>query len=202
MNVQKISIYSTFPLLLLSAFISGGGVMVAELTSAKLISNYYGNSLYVWSAVLAITLGGLAAGYFFGGYFSSLKERSIILRICLLITALLMFFMPFIASLIMEITINISMKSGIVVSCLVFLFPVLFCFGMVSPLIIGVIEQRINQPGIVSSIVYSVSTIGGILLTFLTGYFFIPLCGLENTCLIIGCLLGLAFILTWLGTNK
>ena len=49
------------------AFIEGGSVMAIELLGAKMLAIYYGNSLYVWTSVLSITLAGLAAGYFAGG---------------------------------------------------------------------------------------------------------------------------------------
>ena len=44
--------------------------MAAELLGAKMLAPYFGSSLYVWATVLAITLGGLAAGYFMGGILS------------------------------------------------------------------------------------------------------------------------------------
>lgn len=199
---QKINIYSGFRLLLIAGFISGGVVMAAELMSAKIIAVYYGNSLYVWSAVLAITLGGLASGYFAGGYLSEHKNRKVMLLANIFIAAVLMLCMPFVSSLIMESTLKMSLKTGIVVSSMVFVFPPLCCFGMVSPLIIGEIEQKIKDAGRVSGIVYSISTIGGILFTFLTGYFFIPLFGLKATSYIMGLLLGLSFVLALAGTKE
>jgi len=44
--------------------------MAIELLGAKILAIYYGNSLYVWTSVLGITLAGLAAGYFAGGFVS------------------------------------------------------------------------------------------------------------------------------------
>jgi MFS family permease len=202
MSDQKINIYSSFRLLLVSGFISGGVVMAVELLSAKIIAAYYGNSLYVWSAVLAITLGGLATGYFIGGFLSGHKKRRTSLLGSLLIVSILIYSMPFLSSLIMEATLGISLKTGIVISSLVFVFPPLCCFGMVSPLIIGEMEQKINEAGKVSGIVYSISTAGGILFTFLTGYLFIPFYGLKVTCAIMGSLLVISFFLALTGTKK
>jgi predicted membrane-bound spermidine synthase len=202
MNEKKLNIYSYFWLLLLAGFISGGAVMAVELLSAKIIAAWYGNSLYVWSAVLAITLGGLATGYFLGGYLSLKNNRRFILLAALIAVSLLVFLMPVISSMIMESTLKISLKTGIVISCLVFVFPPLLCFGLVSPLIIGVIEQRINEPGKVSGIVYSISTVGGILFTFLTGYFFIPYCGLKQTSYIMGISLTVSFFLAFAGSKN
>ncbi len=38
-------------LILLLAFIEGGGVMHLELCGAKILSPYFGTSIYVWAAV-------------------------------------------------------------------------------------------------------------------------------------------------------
>ncbi len=54
--------------LYLVAFIEGASVMAIELAGAKMIAPFFGTSLYVWASVLAVTLGGLAAGYFAGGW--------------------------------------------------------------------------------------------------------------------------------------
>jgi hypothetical protein len=40
------------------AFIEGGALMAVEIVGAKLVGPYYGSSLYVWAAVLGLTLGG------------------------------------------------------------------------------------------------------------------------------------------------
>jgi len=49
------------------SFFEGAAVMATELCGSKLIAPYFGSSLYVWAAVIAITLGSLATGYFYGG---------------------------------------------------------------------------------------------------------------------------------------
>ena len=54
----------------LLSFIEGASVMAAELLGAKMLAPYFGSSLYVWASVLAITLGGLAVGYYVGGILS------------------------------------------------------------------------------------------------------------------------------------
>ena len=46
-----------------------------ELIGAKMLAPYFGSSLYVWATVMAVTLGGLALGYFTGGFFAE-KNRN------------------------------------------------------------------------------------------------------------------------------
>ena len=72
-----------------------------------------------------------------------------------------------------------NIKLGIVISSLCFVFPPLVCFGMVSPLIIRLISREVNEVGNSVGTIYSISTLGGILTTFLFGFFFIPKMGLD-----------------------
>ncbi|HRD40758.1 MAG TPA: fused MFS/spermidine synthase, partial [Bacteroidia bacterium] len=81
------------------SFFEGAAVMATELCGSKLIAPYFGSSLYVWAAVIAITLGSLAAGYFYGGKLSEKNDRVKKLSLVLLIAALYMGAMPFIANL-------------------------------------------------------------------------------------------------------
>ena len=53
--------------LLILAFVEGAAVMAVELLGAKMSAVYFGNSLYVWTSVLMVTISGLAIGYFIGG---------------------------------------------------------------------------------------------------------------------------------------
>ena len=57
------------------SFVEGASVMAAEICGAKLLAPFFGSSLYVWSSVMAITLGGLASGYFLGGKLSKRENK-------------------------------------------------------------------------------------------------------------------------------
>jgi len=61
-------------LLFLLCFLEGASVMIAELLGAKMLAPQFGSSLHVWSTVMAITLGGLALGYFCGGLISEKRK--------------------------------------------------------------------------------------------------------------------------------
>ena len=56
------------------AFVEGATVMACELLGAKMTAPFFGTTIYSWAAVLAVTLGGLAGGYYFGGWMSARKK--------------------------------------------------------------------------------------------------------------------------------
>src|SRR5262245_57327626 len=48
-------------------FISGGAVLALELLASRVMTPYFGVSLYIWTGILSITLVALALGYWGGG---------------------------------------------------------------------------------------------------------------------------------------
>jgi hypothetical protein len=167
--------------LLFAAFTEGAVLMSLEILSSKIIAPYYGSSLYVWTAVLGITMGGLAVGYFLGGVFSENKiNKASQLMIMLAAAAFLMLLLPYTSHWIMQSTLGIELRAGIFISCFVFMLPPIVIFGMVSPIIIRMLTTTREKIGLSSGLVYSVSTAGGILFTFLTGFYFISSFGIKN----------------------
>lgn len=169
------------------SFIEGGSVMACELIGAKLLAPFFGTSLYVWAAALALTLGGLTTGYFLGGKLSKKYTGSYALLYWVLILAgLLLVMMPFTSDWIMNHTINFSLEAGAISSLLIFMLPPLVFMGMVSPIIINLLTDEAKSAGNSAGNVYAISTLGGILVTFLMGFYVIPNFGLEIPAVITG----------------
>jgi predicted membrane-bound spermidine synthase len=172
------------------SFLEGASVMAAELLGAKMLAPFFGASLYVWSAVLAVTLGGLALGYFAGGIFSQRKNVERNLYCILLASAFFLMLMPMLAKEIMIHTTSFSLIASILVSTLTFLLPPVFFMGMVSPMIVQCIASN-DTSGKISGTVFAISTVGGIVSTFLLGFYLIPNFGLKNPAIVMGTLLGI-----------
>ena len=172
------------------SFLEGAGVMSAELLGAKMLAPYFGTSLFVWSAVLAVTLGGLACGYFAGGYLSLKKNAERNLYIVLSCSAVFLILMPFFARLVMVHSAHFDLLPAITLSSFIFLFPPVFFMGMVSPIIVRCITADVLNTGKEAGTVYAISTVGGILSTFLLGFWLIPEFGLTRPAVFIGIGLG------------
>ena len=91
-------------LIFVLAFIEGGAVMCLELCSAKILSPYFGTSIYVWAAVLGITLTALMSGYYLGGYLSSRSKKITIILWLMLVAGFLVTITPIISSFISIVT--------------------------------------------------------------------------------------------------
>lgn len=183
-------------------FLEGAAVMAAELMGAKLIGPFFGNSLYVWASVLGITLFSLSLGYYIGGILSfkyKIKVLNLVL-FGLLMGGLLLASMPIISLKVMTYFVYGDIIQGTIISLFLFLFPVLCLFGMTTPLFIRLLNPETNTSGKTAGSIYAVSTLGGILSTFVFGFYIMPEYGITwpsfylGLGLIIACLYGMYII--------
>lgn len=175
------------------SFIEGASVMAAEICGAKLLAPFFGSSLYVWSSVMAITLGGLASGYFLGGQLSKKENKTNILLFILIAAVCCLCLMPFLSDLFYSVAAHLSLIPAVVISVFVLLFPTMLCMGATSPLIISILTETAVKSGENSGKIYAVSTVGGIVATFLCGFYLIPTIGITLTLL---CFSGLLAIVS------
>lgn len=177
--------------ILILSFIEGACVMAAELIGAKMLAPFFGSSLYVWATVLAITLFALTSGYFIGGILSEKKNTELNLYWIALLGGVFMILMPVLCNALFMWFGSWRLIPATLISTSLLLFPPVFLMGMVSPLIISLIGDHFIKPGRAAGLVYSISTLGGILSTFLCGFYIIPIWGLKFPCMAFGVLLTL-----------
>lgn len=164
--------------------------MATELFGAKMIAPFFGSSLYVWSAVLAVTLGGLAAGYLTGGFVSTKRNTEKKLYLLLLAAASFISFMPLLSKIILQSALHLNLLGGLLISSLLILLPPVFLMGMSSPLIVQQLSGN-NNSGEITGKVYAISTLGGIIATLFSGFYIIPEFGITLPCILTGVLLSL-----------
>jgi spermidine synthase len=192
-NADKISFNMRYFYLI--AFIEGASVMAIELAGAKMIAPYYGTSLYVWASVLAVTLGGLTAGYFIGGWATYRFPPKKILFSVLFAGTILISLMPILALKIMPATSRMGLRFGSLVSAMSYMVLPLICMGMVSPTIIQLNNTELKGTGKTAGTIYAISTIGGIIMTLLMGFYFLPEWGIRKSVYLTAALMGSMVVL-------
>jgi predicted membrane-bound spermidine synthase len=171
------------------AFIEGASVMACELFSAKMIAPFFGGSLYVWAAVLGITLLALMSGYYLGGAISAKATKKNLVYWILILAGFFLMIMPHTSIWIMTLNLDLSVQMGSTISLLVFMFPPLVLMGMTSPIIINMINTQLDETGKSAGSVYAISTFGGIIATFLVGFYLLPEFGIKWPCFVFGLIL-------------
>ncbi|MES2762252.1 MAG: fused MFS/spermidine synthase [Bacteroidota bacterium] len=174
------------------SFAEGASVMAAEICGAKLLAPFFGSSLYVWSSVMAITLAGLASGYFIGGKLSRREAKENTLLYVLILAVCCLCLMPFMTTIFLMTASHLSLIPAVIISVMFLLFPTMLCMGATSPLIISILTSEAEQSGENSGKIYAISTVGGILATFLCGFYLIPNLGVQFSLICFAIVLALA----------
>ena len=166
--------------LLLTVFITGACVLIIELMGTRILAPYFGNGIYTWSALIAITLAALALGYAFGGRLADRQPRAVILYSICLAAGLWTLATPLLARPLLPLLVQIpDVRPGILISSCILFFPSLFLLGAIGPFVIRLSTHNRESIGSTSGLVFSISTIGSLLGALGTGFFLIPNYGVQ-----------------------
>jgi len=167
------------------AFLNGAGIMSFEMICGKMLAPFYGTSLEVWAVTLAVVMSGLAIGYWLGGKHSEKYTEVASLGALLFLAAIAVALAPVLGKVFFAFAYSQFGISGSILSSIAIILPYMILAGMVSPILTHIISSDENDSGRSAGKIFSLSTIGGVLATFLTGFWFIPSLGLENSVIIL-----------------
>lgn len=186
--------------LYLTVFITGATVLMLEILGTRVIGPYFGNSLYVWSSLISITILSLAVGYFFGGWIADKKPDFKLLYTFILFTGIALLIIPRVDSTVLVFASNFGVQWGsFVATSILFTIPMIL-LGAVSPFAIKLSTHQLQNVGIRAGGVYAVATVGSFVGAILTGFYLIPSMGIEKIITIFAVLLfvlaGLWFVMS------
>jgi spermidine synthase len=168
------------------AFIEGAFVVSIELLGGKMLSPIFGSSLYIWTSVIGVTLFSLTVGYFLGGVLSK-KNSYRQLYFLFSLAGIFALLMPLIRKIFFIQFLDMSLFTGCIVMSLTLLMIPLVCLGATSPVLIQLYLSDIRSAGKIAGRIYAISSLGGILNTFLLGFIIIPFFGIQIP-LLVSCL--------------
>jgi predicted membrane-bound spermidine synthase len=181
-------------LLMVTIAWAGATVMALEIMGTRLIAPFFGMSLFVWTALISVTLLSLAVGYYLGGALTAnrgIPEKSKVIYRLLLSCGLWLLVLPFIKQPCLMLGIRFGMRGGSLLSSALLFGPPLAALGGVGPLAISILSDRLEVVGRRVGYVYALSTMGSVLGALGVGFYFLPLLGLRTILLILAavCLL-------------
>ena len=170
--------------LFLLTLLEGGLVMLLETASPIVVAPVIGHSVMVWAIMLSLSVGALAIGYFLGGWFSK-KERNYRFLMQLFAGNALIILIGYILLYLQNSSGADLVSAGFsyLIITFVLILP-LILFGSSTPVIIDLLHREAKENSGAAGRMFSNSTIGGILFSILTGYFFIDAMGVGNTILL------------------
>ena len=79
-----------------AVFVSGAVLLGVEIASSRVLAPFFGNSLYVWGALIGVVLTGLAVGYWLGGALADRRPVVGLLVGVMVLGALLVLAIPYV----------------------------------------------------------------------------------------------------------
>ncbi|HSB18656.1 MAG TPA: fused MFS/spermidine synthase [Anaeromyxobacteraceae bacterium] len=175
--------------LMATSFVCGAMVMVVEVLGSRVIGPYFGVSLFVWTALITVTLVGLAAGYAVGGWLSDRRPSADWLYGLISLAGACVLAIPYVKSPILQASLALGLRGGSLAAAAAIFFPSLFLLGCVSPYIVKIAAREIRSIGRVVGALYAISTLGSFLGTVLTGFVLIAAFGVGRIFQVVGVLL-------------
>lgn len=172
--------------------------MILELLGTRIIGPFYGASLYIWSALIVVTLIALALGYYVGGYIAD-RFAAIRLGHILLLAALAIVIIPFSSSTVLSLTNTLGLRTGSLLSALILFTLPLTLLAMIGPFAIKQVTNDLKGLGRSVGLIYAVSTAGSVFATLLLSFVLLPHFGTRAIMLSLSLILlvmGLGLILS------
>ncbi|MDH3287383.1 MAG: fused MFS/spermidine synthase [Betaproteobacteria bacterium] len=165
-------------------FLSGGAVLALELLASRIMTPYFGVSLYIWTGILSITLVALAFGYRLGGKLARGRGNAIagaarLAQLYMVLPAVAAFGIV-LACLVYPYLFPVLARADLVLgsfaACLLLLFVPLVAASAMNPLLVALLLARGGGPtgDAGAGTVFFVSTVGSVAGVFVTAFGLIP----------------------------
>ena len=182
--------------------LSGGAVLALEILGTRILGPYYGVSLYLWSALISVTLAALSLGYALGGAWADRGATPGRLATVLLAAGLWVFAIPLLRDPLLAAGEGLGLRAAVLVTSTALFFPPLALLGMVSPYAIRLSARVLEEVGRTAGYLYALSTVASVVAALLTGFWLIPHVGVLRLTLGIGFVLCAAAWLAAFGSRR
>ena len=163
-----------------TAVICGATVMMVEVLGARLIGPFFGVSLFVWTALIGVTLVALALGCFIGGLAADRVESPDYLYAAIILAGVLVAAIPLLEAPVLKASVPLGLRAGALASALCLFAPALVLLGAVSPWLLRIAAHEVHSLGRIAGGLYGLSTLGSLAGTLATGFFLIGVLGVHR----------------------
>lgn len=160
-----------------AVFVTGAVTLSLEVLASRIMTPYFGVSLYIWSSILSITLVFLAIGYRIGGYISldvplpSIEYRLLAAPI---VSALAIVFSAIAYPVVLPLVSQVNLIVGSFIGATLLLALPLIALSAMNPLLITLQRNKIKSSDAGAGRVFFISTMGSVGGVLFTTFLFIP----------------------------
>ena len=162
-----------------TVFMASSCVMVVELVAGRIISRHLGSSIYTWTSVIGVILGGLAVGNYVGGRLADRYAPRATLSVLFLLSSVTCVAITIANNLVGEWTVlwDLSWPARVATHvALVFGLPAAL-MGTIGPVVARMALGMGRRTGRTLGSVYAWGVLGSLVGTFATGYVLIDVIG-------------------------
>lgn len=198
-------------ILYITSFFSGMTVMAVELACSRLLAPYFSSSQIVWTVIIGLIMISMSIGNMLGGRLADRHRSLSRLYFYIWIASLWIAAIPFLGKYVISGIIGLLflfvpggqfVVIGSALSCLViFAFPMAL-LGMVSPYLVRLGIDDMENSGKTAGKIYAMGTIGSIIGTFIPTFITIPLIGTGKTFLLFALLLNIVCALYFILSRR
>jgi spermidine synthase len=165
-----------------AAFLAGAVLLGVEIAASRVLAPFFGNSLYVWGALIGVVLGGLSIGYWAGGALADRHPRTELLVAAVLLGAAGVLAIPFLDGPVLEAVVDWDpgpRADPVLAAVLLFGAPSIV-LAAVTPIAVRLRARDLTRLGRTAGRLFSISTIGSIAGTFATAFWLVPELGTDQ----------------------
>jgi spermidine synthase len=157
-------------------FISGAVLLGVEIAASRVVAPYFGNSLYVWGALIGVVLTGLAIGYWVGGVLADRRPTSGLLALAISVGALLVLAVPLADDAVLRRIVewDPGPRLNPLLASVVLFGPLSVVLATVTPIAVRIHTLTIDTLGRTAGRLFAVSTFGSIAGTWATAFVLVP----------------------------
>ena len=158
---------------------TGAVVMALEILGSRLLAPVFGNSLFVWGALIGVILAAMSSGYAFGGWISDRRPGGQVLAALLLVSGAWTFLIAWVGQAVLfKVAGTIEdPRWGPSLSAAVLLGPPAFGLSGVLPAMLRLAVSDLEYLGRHTGRMIALSTVGSLAGTWGTAFFFLSWIG-------------------------
>jgi len=179
----------SLPLLYFLVSVSGASVLSLEILGTRILGPFFGVSLYLWSALITVTLAALSLGYALGGRYADRGPKLSRMAGLLALAGLWLLLIPWIKQPLLQLVEPFDLRAAVLGSALVLFAPPLVLLGMVTPYALRLKARSVERVGRDAGNLYAVSTIASVISALATGFWLIPYLGVLRLTIVVAVVL-------------
>ncbi len=166
--------------LYLTVFFTGAVILVIEILGTRVLAPFYGSTIFVWSALISVTLGFLALGYWFGGKLADRVPSPIMFYLMVFLSGVSLVILYSFKPHIILVSDTLGLRFAPLASAALFYGIPFVILGTLSPYAIRLTTKSALSSGESSGSIFAVSTIGSLVGAVASGFFIIPSFSMET----------------------